>query len=112
MTTCTPEVDGTRHGYYLLEPDDDIEEPTPQAPSRAVPPTKGKPRRGVSDKWHSPDPLAELLDELKLIGRPHDAEMIERVLGLDDDEQAMRAYVSRQWADAWDSPEDSIYDEK
>lgn len=40
------------------------------------------------------------------------AEIIERVPGLDDDEEAMRAYVSRQWADDWDSPEDSVYDQK
>jgi hypothetical protein len=47
-----------------------------------------------------------------LIGRPREAEVIERVLGLDDDEEAMRTYVFRQWADDWNSPEDSVYDQK
>lgn len=111
MTICTEEMESTRDGYYLLDPDDD-ETQAVSPPPRRIPPTSGRPRRGISDKWLSPDPLSELLDELKLIGRPREAEVIERVLGLDDDEEAMRAYVSRQWADAWDSPEDSVYDEE
>jgi hypothetical protein len=111
MTSCIPTVNSTLQGYYLLDPDDDLDEVGTEAPPRPLPPTTGKPRRGVSDRWHSPDPLAELIDVLKLTGRPHEAEIIERVLGLDDDEQAMRAYVFQQWAEDWDSPEDAIYDE-
>jgi hypothetical protein len=29
----------------------------------------------------------------------------------DEADDDTRAYVSRQWADAWDSPEDAVYDE-
>lgn len=29
----------------------------------------------------------------------------------DPDDEDVRAYVSRQWADEWDSPEDAIYDD-
>lgn len=113
MTSCVQAVDSKRSGYYLLDPEEDeFAEPFPPSTARAVPPSSSTSRHAALDRWHAPDPLAELIDELKLTGRPHEAEVIERVLGLDDDEEAMRAYVFRQWSDDWDSPEDAVYDDR
>ncbi|MGW2397520.1 hypothetical protein ACWCYY_13305 [Kitasatospora sp. NPDC001664] len=55
--------------------------------------------------------LGELVDELVANGRSRDADAIQRLLHRDDEDAAMRAYVSRLWAQDWDSDEDSIYDE-
>jgi hypothetical protein len=67
--------------------------------------------RGLSERWRHPDAVSELLAELVSSGRSREAAAIRHVLGHDDDEAAMRAYVSRLWADDWNSPEDSVYDE-
>lgn len=64
----------------------------------------------LSVRWRYPDLVPELLTELVASGRDGEAAAIRRVLGYDDDEAAMRAYVSRLWADDWDSEADSVYD--
>jgi hypothetical protein len=43
------------------------------------------------------------------------AAILHRLGGWDvfaDDAEAERAYVSRLWAEDWDSPEDAVYDEE
>ena len=43
------------------------------------------------------------------------AAALHRLTGWDvfaDDAEAERAYVSRLWAEDWDSPEDAVYDEE
>lgn len=43
------------------------------------------------------------------------AAVLHRMTGWDtfsDDAEAGRAYVSRLWAEDWDSPEDAVYDEE
>jgi hypothetical protein len=43
------------------------------------------------------------------------AAALHRLTGWDvfaDDAEAERAYVSRLWAEDWDSPEDAVYDER
>jgi len=106
MSTCVQEAERNAGDLYVIDPDDEPEEPVDEPALRDMP-ARGE----FADRWLRTDPLTELLDQLRLIGRPREAEVIEQVLGLDDDEEAMRAYVSQQWADAWDSPEDAIYDQ-
>jgi len=62
-------------------------------------------------RWLYSDAVVELVEELESSGRKREAAAIRRVLGHDDDEEAMRTYVSRLWSDDWDSDEDSVYDE-
>jgi hypothetical protein len=112
--------------YYLLDSDDDFDEQWraalavrpitstgPDTPvSKESPVTYDEPDgSSLADRWQYPDIVAQLVDELAATGRDREAAAIRRVLGHDDDEAAMRAYVSRLWAEDWMSPEDSIYDE-
>jgi hypothetical protein len=112
--------------YYLLDSDDDFDEQWraalavrpitstgPDTPvSKESPVPYDEPDgSSLADRWQYPDIVAQLVDELAATGRDREAAAIRRVLGHDDDEAAMRAYVSRLWAEDWMSPEDSIYDE-
>lgn len=65
----------------------------------------------LAERWQHVDEVVAIIDALVHAGRGREAAAIERVLGHDDDEAAMRAYVSRLWADDWNSPEDSVYDQ-
>lgn len=121
MTISTQESARPRISYYCVDDADDdraeVESPkeTSAAPVRYYLQER-EPRRKPSvtsfgRRWRHPDTVPELLDELVTSGRRREAAAIRRVLGHDDDETAMRAYVSRLWAKDWDSAEDSVYDE-
>lgn len=88
--------------YYLVEDEDDLG-PVNLARAEA--------RRSFRDRWRHGDTVLALIDELLHTGREREAAAIQRVLGYDDDEEAMRAYVSRLWAEDWDCPEDGIFDQ-
>lgn len=81
-------------GYYVLEDVETVQVSTSRA--AAV--------EGLRERWHTTDAVLALIDELTHTGRGREAAAIRRVLGHEDDEEAMRAYVSRLWADDWDSP--------
>jgi hypothetical protein len=121
MTTSTYERTRPKHSYYCVDADDERTKPEPSS-ARSAPAQeqhhlqeweqhRASPVTGFVNRWSYPDTVAELIGELVASGRKREAAAIRRVLGHDDDEAAMRAYVSRLWADDWDSPEDSVYDE-
>ncbi len=89
-------------GYYVLEGEEAVPDFTDRAAAL----------QDLRERWHRTDTVLALIDELTHTGRGREAAAIRRVLGHEDDEEAMRAYVSRLWADDWDSPEDSIYDKR
>jgi hypothetical protein len=84
--------------FVVVEPENPVHEPQREH------------RGDLASRWQYTDVIPELLSELIATGRSSEAAAIERVLGHDDDEAAMRAYVSRLWAEDWDSDEDSVYD--
>lgn len=112
----------SRQGYYYVDASDDIpcDDAVPAAtatpslfvvdPQSSVPSPQRERRGDLATRWRYTDVIPELLSELIATGRSSEAVAIERVLGHDDDEAAMRAYVSRLWAEDWDSDEDSVYD--
>ena len=125
MTTSAHEEIRSRSGYYCVDVDDeppvsDVREGRQtatlyhlreRAHAKEGNRYLGSTVAEFTTRWKYPDTVAQLLDELVLSGRKREAAAIRRVLGHDDDEAAMRAYVSRLWADDWDSAEDSVYDE-
>ncbi len=88
--------------YYQVEEEGEF---APAAPVRA------KVQQGFRDRWQHADAVLDLIEELERIGRGREAAAVKRLLGHDDDEEAMRAYVSRLWAEDWDCPEDSVFDQ-
>jgi hypothetical protein len=68
---------------------------------------------GLDADWNYGNPVDELLTVLVNLGRGAEAEVIRRVLVDDTQEEDMliRSLVSAKWAEDWDSPEDSVYDE-
>lgn len=109
----------SRRGYYYVDDEIPCEESTsPEStpslfivdPENSVHEPRHANRGDLASRWQYADVILELLSELIATGRSSEAAAIERVLGHDDDEAAMRAYVSRLWADDWDSDEDSVYD--
>lgn len=101
--------------YYCIDDEDELlyslKPDTPGSKKRQPPASSRIDRTSFADRWQYTDIIAELVDELSATGRTREAAAVKRVLGHDDDEAAMRAYVSRLWAEDWDSPEDSVYDE-
>src|SRR5688500_2064230 len=64
--------------------------------------------------WQRVDPVEDAISTLMMSGRDAEARVIAVTLmraRLDDEAAGVRALVSMQWADDWDSPEDSVYDE-
>jgi hypothetical protein len=109
----------SRRGYYYVDDEVPCEETNSPAvtpslfvvdPEKPTHEPQHEHRGDLASRWQYTDVIPELLSELIATGRSSEAAAIERVLGHDDDEAAMRAYVSRLWADDWDSDEDSVYD--
>jgi hypothetical protein len=117
MTIAQKEARRTRVNYYCVDAGDDDTQVAERKDIAAGPSAhrhsykREASRVGFTNRWHRPDAVLELLEELVTGGRVREAAAIRRVLGHDDDEAAMRAYVSRLWAEDWDSPEDSAYDD-
>jgi len=120
MTLTTLEGPRSKNSYYCVDAED--ERPCQPEVSRADLTDADsyylageEPRaitaRTFAARWQHADAVSELISELFISGRTREAAAIRRVLGHDDDEAAMRAYVSRLWAEDWDSPEDSVYDD-
>lgn len=121
MTTTTRNNSRSRSSYYTVEDDSSPaligtrEATVPQKPTcyslRELPRREPTVATGRGIRWIYSDTVAELVEQLASSGRKREAAAVRRVLGYEDDEEAMRAYVSRLWADDWDSDEDSVYDE-
>lgn len=122
MTTATRQETRPRVDYYCVDVDDHSHRlaKTPKATFASsaryyLEDREAEPHatfvRTFGERWQRPDIVSELLAELISSGRRREAAAIRRVLGYDDDEAAMRAYVSRLWAEDWNSPEDSVYDD-
>jgi hypothetical protein len=99
--------------YYCIDEDEfyTLERDTSGSTERQPSSSGGIDRATFADRWQYTDIITELVDELSATGRIREAAAVKRVLGHDDDEAAMRAYVSRLWAEDWNSPEDSVYDD-
>lgn len=63
-------------------------------------------------QWVGEDPVEELIAELIHAGRSDEARRIRLVLrdAVHDESTLIKALVSREWAEDWDSEEDSVYD--
>lgn len=66
----------------------------------------------LTERWDHRDPIEELVDELRRLGRDREAERVRAVLdaSASEDDALMRAFVSERWADDWASAEDAVYD--
>lgn len=121
MTTATRNKPRSSSHYYSVDADTTptstmyVESAAPPKRARYYtwdsPPKETTRVAALAIRWLYSDAVAELVEELESSGRKREAAAIRRVLGRDDDEEAMRAYVSRLWSDDWDSDEDSVYDE-
>jgi hypothetical protein len=110
MTTTAALYAHESENYYCIDEDDGFEL-EPIVPPRVRRSPRGLNGTSLTERWQYTDTISELVDELQNTGRQQEAAAVKRVLGHDDDEAAMRAYVSRLWAEDWDSPEDAIYDD-
>ena len=67
----------------------------------------------LADRWHRRDSISELVDELIATGRRREAVIVEAILSRGDvaaaQDLAVKDYISANWAEDWDSPEDSVY---
>ena len=69
----------------------------------------------LADRWHRRDSISELVDELIATGREREAVIVEAILSRGDSvaaqDLAIKNFVSADWAEDWDSPEDRIYNQ-
>jgi len=66
----------------------------------------------LADRWHHRDAVHQLVDELFATGRTEEAKLVRAILTSSDaaEDMAVRAFLTTDWAEDWNSPEDSVYD--
>jgi hypothetical protein len=120
IATLDRERVGAESGYYWQDEDEDEDELLSGqgtssgqnvAPIPTVPTSDAEP--ALAADWNYEDPVDELLEVLTSTGRATEAEVIRRVLHEDtlEEDLGIRMLVSAKWAEDWNSPEDSVYDE-
>jgi len=66
----------------------------------------------LADRWHHRDAVHQLVDELFATGRTEEAKLVGAILtsSVAAEDMAVRAFLTSDWAEDWNSPEDSVYD--
>jgi len=66
----------------------------------------------LADRWHHRDAVHQLVDELFASGRTEEAKLVGAILtsSVATEDMAVRAFLTADWGEDWNSPEDRVYD--